>query len=129
MAKVWNTIWDAALQLQTARNFWAMTADTEKYSESERKGFVRMAFMHAKVAATIIACVDDSSQGRLFNLAANNDANDYGYILELLMDGQTVEQVRAVYFRYKAERESRDKELGLRVDNLDEFVAIAARMS
>jgi hypothetical protein len=105
-----RTIQDAHFQAKTALAFVEMTGNAERYSERERKGFFRMAFMHAKVAATMAACLDDIK----LEFMANGIASDCAYALDaMLEDGASIDGARMAYFNAGVSRAGMDKMFGL----------------
>jgi hypothetical protein len=102
---------DATFQLKTALIFIDMAGD-EKYSDRERKPFFRMAFMHAKVCATMADCLGLTQ----LSFQADSVASDCGCALDKLLDGATIEQGREEYFKAKIRRSALDRAMGLPQD-------------
>lgn len=101
---------EAEFQLKTALTFIEMTG-SEKYTHFERKRYFMMAFMHAKIAATMAHCMGE----RFITLGfhADNVASDCMHAVETLLDGGTIEEGRETFFESAISRRAFDKSIGL----------------
>jgi hypothetical protein len=104
-----RTIQDAHFQLKTALAFIEMTGNDKSYSEKERKTFFRVAFMHAKVGATIAHCLGDVA----LSFYADGVASDCAYALDALLEGADVSGGRMAYLYASSSRVMNDALLGI----------------